>query len=53
MNAVRALLGLLVLGLVGPLAAADRPPNIVFVLADDLGWTDLGCFGSRSMFGVS
>ena len=26
--------------------AADRLPNIVFVFADDLGWTDLGCFGS-------
>jgi hypothetical protein len=23
------------------------PPNVVFVLADDLGWTDLGCQGSR------
>ena len=22
------------------------PPNIVFLLADDLGWTGLGCFGS-------
>lgn len=26
---------------------AARPPNIVFILADDLGWTDLGCQGSR------
>ncbi|HUU99010.1 MAG TPA: sulfatase [Phycisphaerae bacterium] len=24
-----------------------RPLNFVIVLVDDLGWTDLGCFGSR------
>jgi arylsulfatase A-like enzyme len=26
---------------------APRRPNVVFILADDLGWTDLGCYGSK------
>nr|WP_299381129.1 sulfatase [Allomuricauda sp.] len=25
---------------------ADKRPNIVLITVDDLGWTDLGCFGS-------
>jgi len=27
-------------------ATPERPLNVVFFLVDDLGWTDLGCFGS-------
>ncbi|MCI0381107.1 MAG: sulfatase [Gemmataceae bacterium] len=31
----------------GLTADSFRPPNIVFIIADDLGWTDLGCQGSK------
>ncbi len=31
----------------GSTDAPGRPPNLVFILADDLGWTDLGCMGSK------
>jgi arylsulfatase A-like enzyme len=27
--------------------AASRPPNIVFIMADDLGYADLSCYGRR------
>jgi len=38
-----------VLSICGP-GAADQPttrPNFLLVMVDDMGWTDVGCFGSE------
>ncbi|HEO71114.1 MAG TPA: arylsulfatase [Candidatus Hydrogenedentes bacterium] len=29
--------------------AAPKKPNIVFIMADDLGWCELGCYGQRKI----
>ena len=28
-------------------SAATKQPNVIVVFVDDLGWTDLGCYGSK------
>jgi arylsulfatase len=32
-----------------PGISADRKPNIIFILADDLGWAELGCYGQTKI----
>ena len=41
--------GLLVIALLarGSTAPADDRPNVVLIVADDLGWADLACYGSK------
>ena len=55
MSVVRAYLKVLIVtglalasGLLASSHAAEaKRPNIVFILIDDLGWADVGCFGSK------
>ena len=42
-----ALLGLLLAGLASTASAQNSRPSFVVVLCDDLGYGDLGCFGSQ------
>jgi arylsulfatase A len=34
---------------VGPGAEAAKRPNVVLILADDLGWAELGCYGQSKI----
>jgi len=43
---LRLLTFLVVVGFAAPVSAAERP-NIVVVLVDDMGFSDIGCYGSE------
>jgi len=44
---VRVLIVGAIFSIAGAAMAAERPPNIVFILADDLGYGDLSCYGQE------
>src|SRR5688572_4623395 len=47
MKTATFLTALLALTLSAQAADSGRKPNVIFILADDLGWTDLACQGSK------
>lgn len=51
-NSIRILrvslyLAFLLMGVAGTSTAARKSPNIVLIMADDMGYTDIGCYGSE------
>ena len=35
--------------LIATVVADERPPNLIYIMCDDLGYGDLGCFGQETI----
>jgi len=47
MNPTRFAVAVLLLTSVNQVVAADKQPNIVVILSDDMGFSDIGCYGGE------